>query len=112
MKLRKNDNDCYNSRHQYPGKNQRIENIVILMAMGQDQHHINQKSQKLHHLQYYLMNQLKYKNEPSEAYRKIEKLETEVRRLSMQFVAKANLQGLTKTLPLIAHNVLISHDTT
>lgn len=42
-------------------------------------------------------------NEPSEAYRKIEKLETEVRRLSMQFVAKANLQGLTKTLPLIAH---------
>ena len=49
------------------------------------------------------MNQLKYKNEPSEAYRKIEKLETEVRRLSTQFVAKANLQGLTKTLPLIAH---------
>src|ERR671910_1461773 len=42
-------------------------------------------------------------SELSEAYRKIEKLEADVRRLSEQFVAKANLRGHTKTIPLVAH---------
>ena len=42
-------------------------------------------------------------SELSEAYKKIEKLEADVRRLSEQFVAKANLQGHTKTIPLIAN---------
>ncbi|MGB7665172.1 MAG: hypothetical protein WBL67_20750 [Nitrososphaeraceae archaeon] len=39
-----------------------------------------------------------------DAYKnKIEKLEADVRQLSEQFVAKANLQASTKTFPLIAH---------
>jgi hypothetical protein len=39
---------------------------------------------------------VKVQSELSEAYRKIE-------RLSQQFVAKANLQGHTKTIPLVVH---------
>jgi hypothetical protein len=46
-------------------------------------------------------------NEPSElseAYKKkIEKLEADVRRLSEQFVARANLQAYSETFPLIVH---------
>jgi hypothetical protein len=42
-------------------------------------------------------------SELKEAYRKIEKLEADVRRLSAQFVAKAILQASTETFPLIAN---------
>jgi hypothetical protein len=42
-------------------------------------------------------------SELSEAYKKIEKLEADVRRLSEQFVAKANLQAYSEIFPLIAH---------
>jgi hypothetical protein len=46
---------------------------------------------------------IKVQSELNEAYKKVEKLEADVRRLSEQFVAKANLQGHTKTIPLVAH---------
>jgi hypothetical protein len=42
-------------------------------------------------------------NELNEAYKKIEKLEAEVRRLSEHFIAKAILQAYTETFPLVAH---------
>jgi predicted nucleic acid-binding Zn-ribbon protein len=42
-------------------------------------------------------------SELSEAYKKIEKLETDVQRLSEQFIAKANLQAYSETFPLVAH---------
>ena len=48
-------------------------------------------------------NDLIIQSELGEAYRKIEKLDAEVRRLSEQFVAKANLQAYTETFPLVAH---------
>jgi len=46
---------------------------------------------------------IKVQSELSEAYRKIEKLEADVRRLSAQFVAKAILQASSETFPLIAN---------
>jgi hypothetical protein len=46
---------------------------------------------------------IKVQIELSEVYKKVEKLEADIRRLSQQFVAKANLQGHTKTIPLVVH---------
>ena len=45
----------------------------------------------------------KLQSELSEVYKKVEKLEADIRRLSEQFVAKANLRGHTKTIPLVVH---------
>jgi hypothetical protein len=42
-------------------------------------------------------------NELNEAYKKIEKLEADVWRLSEQFVARANLQALSETVLVIVH---------
>ena len=46
---------------------------------------------------------IKVQSELSEAYKKIEKLDTDVQRLSEQFIAKANLQAYSETFPLVAH---------
>ena len=45
----------------------------------------------------------KLQSELSEVYKKVEKLEADIRRLSEQFVAKANLRGHTKIIPLVVH---------
>ena len=46
---------------------------------------------------------IELQSELSEAYKKIEKLEADVQRLSEQFIAKANLQAYSETFPLVAH---------
>jgi hypothetical protein len=46
---------------------------------------------------------IKVQSELSEAYRKIERLEADVRQLSEEFVAKVNLQVSTETFRLVAH---------
>jgi hypothetical protein len=46
---------------------------------------------------------VKVQNELSEAYKKIEKLEADVLRLSEQFIARASLQILSETIPVVAH---------
>src|SRR5918995_7338863 len=48
-------------------------------------------------------NDLIIQSELGEAYKKIEKLDAEVRRLSEQFIAKANLQAYTETIPVVVH---------
>ena len=46
---------------------------------------------------------IRIQSELSEANKKIKRLEADVRQLSEEFVAKANLQALTETIPVVAH---------
>jgi hypothetical protein len=51
----------------------------------------------------YSSESINLQSELNEAHKKIEKLEADILRLSEQFVAKANLQAYTETIPVVAH---------